>query len=172
MKLLLRFAGFLFAAGTIVFLVGIGATAGLIWHFPRICRIIRSCRITNRRWSPAFMPRMARWLPNTHAKRRLYLPIQAVPEARHQCVRRRRRQKFLGTRWHRFHAVSRAPVRFISKISAPTVARRVRRRLRSRSRRTFLLTNEVSFQRKIKEALLALKIERAYTKEKILEALS
>ena len=35
--------------------------------------------------------------------------------------------------------------------------------------KNFLLTNEVSFQRKIKEALLALKIERAYTKEKILE---
>src|SRR5436305_11913082 len=35
--------------------------------------------------------------------------------------------------------------------------------------KNFLLTNEVSFQRKIKEALLALKIERTYSKEKILE---
>ena len=35
--------------------------------------------------------------------------------------------------------------------------------------KNFLLTNEVSFERKIKEALLALKIERTYTKEKILE---
>ncbi len=35
--------------------------------------------------------------------------------------------------------------------------------------KNFLLTNEVSFERKIKEALLALKIERAYSKQKILE---
>src|SRR5258707_13165235 len=35
--------------------------------------------------------------------------------------------------------------------------------------KNFLLTNEVSFARKIKEALLALKIERTYTKDKILE---
>ena len=35
--------------------------------------------------------------------------------------------------------------------------------------KNFLLTNEVSLQRKIKEALLSLKIERAYSKEKILE---
>src|SRR6202790_4111663 len=35
--------------------------------------------------------------------------------------------------------------------------------------KNFLLTNEASFERKIKEALLALKIERTYSKEKILE---
>ena len=35
--------------------------------------------------------------------------------------------------------------------------------------KNFLLTNEVSFTRKIKEALLALKIERTYSKDKILE---
>ena len=35
MRLLLRFIGFLFAAGTIVFLVGVAAAAGLIWHFSK-----------------------------------------------------------------------------------------------------------------------------------------
>ena len=35
--------------------------------------------------------------------------------------------------------------------------------------KNFLLTNEVSFARKIKEALLAMRIERAYSKDKILE---
>ncbi len=32
-----------------------------------------------------------------------------------------------------------------------------------------MLTNELSYTRKIKEVLLALKIERTYSKEKILE---
>ena len=35
--------------------------------------------------------------------------------------------------------------------------------------KNFLLTNEVSFARKIKEALLAMRIERTYSKDKILE---
>ena len=35
MRLILRFCGFLFAAGTILFLVGIGAGAGLLWHFSK-----------------------------------------------------------------------------------------------------------------------------------------
>ncbi len=35
--------------------------------------------------------------------------------------------------------------------------------------KNFLLTNEVSFSRKIKEALLAMRIERTYSKDKILE---
>jgi len=35
MRLLVRFMGFLFAAGTVVFLVGVGAVAGLIWHFSK-----------------------------------------------------------------------------------------------------------------------------------------
>jgi penicillin-binding protein 1A len=33
MKLLLRFLGFLFAAGTTIFLAGIGAAAVLLWHY-------------------------------------------------------------------------------------------------------------------------------------------
>ena len=35
MKLLLRFLGFLFAVGTIFFIVGVAATAGLLWHFSK-----------------------------------------------------------------------------------------------------------------------------------------
>ena len=41
--------------------------------------------------------------------------------------------------------------------------------LHSKLQKTFLLTNEVSIKRKIKEAILAFRIERAYTKERILE---
>ena len=41
--------------------------------------------------------------------------------------------------------------------------------LRLHNKKNFLLTNEVSMKRKIKEAILAFRIERAYTKERILE---
>ena len=35
MRFLVRFSGFLFAAGTVVFLIGVAAAAGLIWHFSK-----------------------------------------------------------------------------------------------------------------------------------------
>ncbi len=35
MRLLVRFFGFLFAAGTVVFLVGVAAVAGVIWHYSK-----------------------------------------------------------------------------------------------------------------------------------------
>ena len=49
MKLLLRFLGFLFAAGTIVFVAGLCAVAGLLWHFSKACRTTLNFRITSRR---------------------------------------------------------------------------------------------------------------------------
>ena len=33
MRLLLRFLGWIFALGTVLFLVGIAGAAGLFWHF-------------------------------------------------------------------------------------------------------------------------------------------
>ncbi len=33
MKFILRFLGLLFAAGTILFVVGVAAVAGLLWHY-------------------------------------------------------------------------------------------------------------------------------------------
>jgi penicillin-binding protein 1A len=35
MRLFLRFIGWIFAGGTIVFLVGVTAAAGLLWHFSK-----------------------------------------------------------------------------------------------------------------------------------------
>ena len=35
MKILLRFLGLLFAAGTIVFIVAVTTAAGLLWHFSK-----------------------------------------------------------------------------------------------------------------------------------------
>src|SRR4051812_49998616 len=35
MRLLLRFSGYLFAAGTVLFLVGAAGVAGMLWHFSK-----------------------------------------------------------------------------------------------------------------------------------------
>src|SRR3974390_3657908 len=80
MRLILRFFGFLFAFGTIVFLVGIGAAAGLIWHFNKDLPDYSQLQD----YEPPVMTRVhaadGSLLAEYARERRLYLPIQAVPK--------------------------------------------------------------------------------------------
>src|SRR5260370_42223593 len=80
MRLLVRFLGFLFAAGTVVFLVGVAAVAGLIWHFSKDLPDYSQLQD----YEPPVMTRVHATdgsLLGEYAKeRRLYLPIQAGPE--------------------------------------------------------------------------------------------
>ncbi len=80
MKLLLRFLGFLFAAGTILFIVGIAATAGLLWHFSKDLPDYSQLQD----YEPPVMTRVhaadGSLLAEYAKERRLYLPIQAIPK--------------------------------------------------------------------------------------------
>src|SRR5271155_2356434 len=80
MKLLLRFLGFLFAAGTILFLVGVGALAGVLWHFSNDLPDYSQLKD----YEPPVMTRVhaadGSLLAEYADERRLYLPIQAVPK--------------------------------------------------------------------------------------------
>src|SRR6267154_998913 len=80
MRLLFRFLGFLFAFGTIVFLVGIGAAAGLVWHFYKDLPDYSQLQD----YEPAVMTRVhaadGALLAEYARERRLYLPIQAIPK--------------------------------------------------------------------------------------------
>src|ERR671923_2302632 len=80
MKLLLRFLGFLFAAGTILFLVGIGAAAGLMWHYSKDLPDYSQLQD----YEPPVMTRVhasdGSLVAEYARERRLYVPIQAVPK--------------------------------------------------------------------------------------------
>src|ERR1700760_4380494 len=80
MRLLVRFFGFLFAAGTVVFLVGIAATAGMIWHFSKDLPDYSQLKD----YEPPVMTRVhasdGSLLGEYARERRLSLPIQAVPK--------------------------------------------------------------------------------------------
>src|SRR5450631_4411696 len=80
MRLLVRFMGFLFAAGTVVFLVGVAAVAGAIWHFSRDLPDYSQLQD----YEPPVMTRVhaadGALLGEYSKERRLYLPIQAVPK--------------------------------------------------------------------------------------------
>src|ERR1700721_4420091 len=80
MRLLVRFLGFLFAAGTVVFLVGVAAVAGAIWHFSKDLPDYSQLQD----YEPPVMTRVhaadGSLLGEYAKERRLYLPIQAGPK--------------------------------------------------------------------------------------------
>src|ERR1700742_2498578 len=80
MRLLFRFFGFLFAAGTILFLVAVAAIGGLIWHFSQDLPDYTQLRD----YEPPVMTRVhagdGSLIAEYAKERRLYLPIQDVPK--------------------------------------------------------------------------------------------
>src|SRR6202521_4360875 len=168
MRLLVRFLGFLFAAGTVVFLVGVAATAGLIWHFSKDLPDYSQLQD----YEPPVMTRVhaadGSLLGEYARERRPYIPIQAVPKLVISAFLAAEDKNFYEHGGLDFGGIARAGANFIQNYGssrrpqgASTITQQVAK--------NFLLTNEVSFARKIKEALLALKIERTYSKDKILE---
>jgi penicillin-binding protein 1A len=168
MRFLIRFLGFLFALGTLLFLVGVGATAGLLYHFSQDLPDYS----TLQNYEPPVMTRVhaadGELLAEFAKERRLYIPIQAVPKLVINAFISAEDKNFYEHPGLDFAGIARAGWLFLQNIGtsrrpqgASTITQQVAK--------NFLLTNEVSFSRKIKEALLALKIERAYSKDKILE---
>jgi penicillin-binding protein 1A len=168
MRFLVRFMGFLFAAGTVVFLVGVAATAGMIWHYSKDLPDYSQLQD----YEPAVMTRVhasdGALLAEYSKERRLYLPIQAVPKLVINAFLAAEDKNFYEHGGIDFSGMARAAVLYAQNYGsnrrpqgASTITQQVAK--------NFLLTNEVSFTRKIKEALLAMRIERAYSKDKILE---
>ena len=109
-----------------------------------------------------------RLLEEFATEKRVYVPIRAIP--------RRVINAFLSAEDKNFYhhpgidalSVVRAIVTNVANlgsnrrpVGASTITQQVAK--------NFLLTNELSFERKIKEAILAFRMERAYTKEQILD---
>src|SRR6201991_675931 len=168
MKLLLRFFGFLFAAGTILFLVGIAGVAGMMWHYSK--DLPDYSQLQN--YEPPVMTRVhatdGSLLAEYAKERRLYLPIQAIPKQVINAFLAAEDKNFYEHGGIDFTGLARAVVLYAQNYGsnrrpqgASTITQQVAK--------NFLLTNEVSFARKIKEALLAMRIERAYSKDRILE---
>ena len=168
MRLLVRFLGFLFAAGTVVFLVGVAAVAGVIWHFSK--DLPDYTQLQN--YEPPVMTRVhaadGSLLAEYAKERRLYLPIQAVPKLVINCFLAAEDKNFYEHGGIDYTGMLRAALFYAENYGtnrrpqgASTITQQVAK--------NFLLTNEVSFSRKIKEALLAMRIERTYSKDKILE---
>ena len=101
-------------------------------------------------------------------EKRLFIPFESIPEKVVNSFLSAEDKNFFSHPGIDAKGILRAIVKNIKNISqnkrlegASTITQQVAK--------NFLLTNEVSLKRKIKEAILAFRIERAYTKERILE---
>lgn len=169
-SLLLSFLGFCFTTFVLLFVAGSAAAGYLIWQVSRDLPDYESLS----KYEPPVMTRMhahdGSLIAEFAHERRIFVPINAIPE--------RVRNAFISAEDRRFYEHGGIDIQGI--IRAVFVA--VEDKLRGANRRTqgastitqqvaknFLLTNERSIERKIKEAILAIRIESAYSKDRILE---
>ncbi len=102
------------------------------------------------------------------SEKRIFIPYNAIPQKVINSFLSAEDKNFFSHPGVDAKGVIRAVIKNISNImtsqrleGASTITQQVAK--------NFLLTNEISFNRKIKEAILAFRIERALTKERILE---
>ncbi len=167
MRLLMRFLGFLFAVGAILFVVGAVGATGVIWHYSKDLPDYSALQD----YEPPVMTRVHAAdgsLVAEYAKeRRLYIPIQAVPK--------RVIDAFISAEDKNFYEHGGVDLTGVLRAAISNIENYGKRRPQGASTITqqvaknFLVGGETSYHRKIKEALIALRIERAYSKEKILE---
>jgi penicillin-binding protein 1A len=166
MRPLIRFFGFLFAAATIVFIVGAGAAAFLIWHYSQDLPDYTQLRD----YEPPVMTRVhaadGSLIAEYAKERRLYLPVQDVPKLVINA--------FLSAEDRNFSTHYGVDPEGIGRAIISNFTRQGRRQqgastITQQVAKNFLLSSEQTYDRKFKEMLLALRIEATYTKEKILE---
>ncbi len=103
-------------------------------------------------------------------ERRLYIPIQAVPDRVKAAFISAEDKNFYQHHGVDFFALTRAVITNLENIASGSDRRLVgASTITQQVAKNFLLTNERSIDRKIKEAVLSFRIEQAYSKDRILE---
>ncbi len=165
MRLIARFFAFLFAAGAIVFVVGALAVGAVVYIYSK--DLPDHTQLKN--YEPPVMTRVhaadGSLIAEYAHERRLYLPANAIPPLVKQAFISAEDKNFYSHHGIDPEGVARAVLVLFKgdkhMQGASTITQQVAK--------NFLLTNERSLDRKIPEALLALRIEETYSKERILE---
>jgi penicillin-binding protein 1A len=167
---LLSFLGFCFTTFVLLFVAGSAAAGYLIWQVSGDLPDYESLS----KYEPPVMTRMhahdGSLIAEFAHERRIFVPINAIPK--------RVRNAFISAEDRRFYEHGGIDIQGIIRavfVAVEDKIRGVNRRTQGASTITqqvaknFLLTNERSIERKIKEAILAIRIESAYSKDRILE---
>ncbi|MEO9788354.1 MAG: penicillin-binding protein 1A [Aurantimonas coralicida] len=161
---MIRLLGYFFAIGAVFFLVVAG---GFAWYIEKMGSDLPDYQVLAA-YEPPVTTRVhaadGSLMAEYARQRRLFLPIQAVPDLVKNAFLSAEDKNFYQHPGVDIEGVARA-VMVLAKggrmQGASTITQQVAK--------NFLLTNERTFDRKIKEAILSLRIEQAYSKDKILE---
>ncbi len=165
---MIRLIGYLFGVGTVVALLAAGAVAIYVGD---LSKDLPDYEVLSRYEPPvttrvhasdgALMAEFAR-------ERRLYLPIQAIPDLVKAAFLSAEDKNFYKHPGVDVSGLARAVVTNFrnagsgrNKVGASTITQQVAK--------NFLLTSKQTYERKIREAILAFRIEQAYSKDRILE---
>jgi penicillin-binding protein 1A len=167
-SIMLRLFGFLFTAGVIVFLAGSAVAAYVLWQFSQDLPDYEA--LAN--YEPKVMTRLhandGRLIAEYAREERLYVPVETVPDMVVTAFLSAEDKNFFEHGGIDLPSIMRAVVVNIQNyragrrlVGASTITQQVAK--------NFLLSNERSLERKVKEAMLAIRMERAFDKGKILE---
>ncbi|MBV9634459.1 MAG: penicillin-binding protein 1A [Methylobacteriaceae bacterium] len=165
MRMIARFLGFVFATGALVFVIGACAAGFVIWRFEQ--GLPAYTQLQN--YEPPVMTRVhagdGSILAEYSRERRLYLPISAIPTLV--------KDAFISAEDKNFYTHNGVDPEGILRAVFSNLQGKGRQQgastITQQVAKNFLLGNERSYERKIREILLAFRIESAYSKDKILE---
>ena len=164
----LRALGYLFSMGVLVFLT-LAAVAGyFLWDISRDLPDYDKLA----QYEPPVMTRIhandGSLIAEYAKQRRIYVPINAIPDVIIQAFLSAEDKNFFHHGGLDIQGIAKAVVRNLQNyasgrrmVGASTITQQVAK--------NFLLTSDRTYERKLKEAILAIRIERAFTKEQILE---
>jgi len=166
MRLVLRFFGILFSAGSILFLIGSVVAAVAFMHFSQELPAHEQLA----EYEPPVMSRVhaadGSLVAEYANERRLYLPIQAIPDQLKAAFLSAEDKNFYQHHGVDPEGIIRAAVANLAsggriQQGASTITQQVAK--------NFLLSSEQTIDRKIREALIAFRMESAFSKDTILE---
>ncbi|RMF06313.1 MAG: penicillin-binding protein, partial [Alphaproteobacteria bacterium] len=164
----LRFLGFLFAVGMILFVAAAAGVGFILWN---VSKDLPDYEVLAK-YEPPVMTRIhandGRLIAEFAKERRIYVPIEAIPQRVIHAFLSAEDKNFYQHGGLDIQGIMRAVVTNLNNIrnnrrlvGASTITQQVAK--------NFLLTRDQTLDRKLKEAILAIRIERSFTKDQILE---
>ncbi|HSV28633.1 MAG TPA: transglycosylase domain-containing protein, partial [Candidatus Omnitrophota bacterium] len=167
---MLRFLALVFSLLTLLAIAGAGGALYLFWHYGQGLPDYHQLA----HYEPPITTRVyggdGRLVAEYAVEKRAFVPLDAIPQRIKDAFLSAEDKSFYEHPGVDFFGIARAvAINLRNKglgadrrpVGASTITQQVAK--------NFLLTNEVSVERKIKEAILAFRIERAFTKDHILE---
>src|SRR6187549_3007683 len=156
----------LLAFATAALIVGLGIVAGLFWHFSHGLPDHKQLAV----YQPATVSRLyaadGRLLAEYAKEKRVFVPVAAMPKRVLQAFVAAEDQRFFTHPGIDFIGLGRAVV---ANLTNPGKRPEGASGITQQVAKNFLLNNQATIARKIREAILAFRIEHTYNKERILE---